>query len=356
MLDTPERLRSNGAPFFNRLPRIEHERIDIFRAFQPDAGFNMHPYITHFDGRFWAMWSSNEIRDLQSGQFVRYATSVDGVTWSESAPVMPGEEGWRYFARGFWVRDGELFALAARDEVVRPLFGPSLELRGYRWNPDTKAWDDPIVIHDDTINNFPPKQLPGGEWLMSRRDHKNEAYMLVGGVTAPTDWKVLDVPTPTDGGKLNEPFWWALPDGTLAAAFRDGSKSRRLYRAFSTNQGRTWSTPVQTNFPDATAKFNTLRLKDGRYAMASCPNPTGVRIPICLSLSAGGVVFTRMAILRDAATIWRYAGKDLGYAGYHYPQLLEHDGALYVIHSENMEDIIVLRIPLAELDALLPAE
>jgi hypothetical protein len=64
-----------------------------------------------------------------------------------------------------------------------------------------------------------------------------------------------------------------------------------------------------------------------------------------------GLVFSHMAILRDTPTIYRYAGKDRGYAGYHYPQLLEHGDSLYVIHSENMEDIKLLRIRLRSLPA-----
>ena len=50
---------------FIKLPRLTGDLITVYRARQPEAGFNMHPYIAHFDGRFWAMWSSNRIRDLR---------------------------------------------------------------------------------------------------------------------------------------------------------------------------------------------------------------------------------------------------------------------------------------------------
>ncbi len=351
MLAVPALRLSNDSADFSALPRLPCKTITVYRGVEHEAGFNMHPYLTHHDGRFWAMWSCNRIRDLKAGQHVRYATSSDGVHWSARRAITPREDAanMRYFARGFWVRDGQLIALAARDEAVRPLFGPGLELRGYRWRPDAQRWDDPIVIADDTINNFPPKRLPTGEWLMSRRDHRMRKSMLVGGVESPGAWTPIQIEVPADGARLDEPFWWTLPDGTLTAAFRDGSKSRRLYRSFSRDNGRTWTTPVKTDFPDATAKFNVLRLTDGRYAMASDPNPSGVRIPLCLSLSDDGVVFDRMFILRDAPTVYRYAGKDPGYKGYHYPQLLEHDRYLHVIHAENMEDIVVLRVKLEDL-------
>jgi hypothetical protein len=337
-----------GAADLSRLPRLEPQVISIYRGVDGVTGFNMHPYIAAFQGKLWAMWSCNRIRDLQAGQYVRYATSMDGVTWSESAVLAPAEEkaNFRSFARGFWVRGpDELIALVARDEAVRPLFGPGLELRGFRWD---QGWQAPFLVSKDTINNFAPALLPNGEWMMTRRDHKMRIGMLAGGRREPGEWNAIDIPKPADGAALDEPVWWTLPDGVLTAAFRDGSKSRRLYRSFSRDNGKSWIAPVRTDFPDAEAKFNVLRLSNGMYAMASNPNTNGKRNVLCLSLSADGKVFTRMAVLRDAPTTYRYAGKDPGYAGYHYPQLLEHGGFLYVIHSENMEDIVLLRMPVAD--------
>ncbi|MBM3782710.1 MAG: alpha/beta fold hydrolase [Acidobacteria bacterium] len=318
---------------------LPSEAITVFRGVEHTNGFNMHPYIAWHAGRFWAMWSTNRVRDLQSGQYVRYATSADGVHWSAPRALTPSEEGFRSFARGFWIRNGELIALAARDEAVRPLFGPGLELRGYKWNGT--RFGSPIVVARDAINNFPPRQMPSGEWLFARRDHRMNLTLLRGGVRSESDWTVVDVPR--SGANLDEPEWWLSKDGNVQLAFRDGDRSRRLYR--SVDFGR----PVKTNFPDAMAKFNVLRLAGGRYALASNPNTSGVRIPLALSLSPDGVVFDRTFLLRDSDTTYRYAGKDPGYRGYHYPQLLERDGWLYIIHAENMEDIVLLRLRTAAL-------
>ena len=86
--------------------------------------------------------------------------------------------------------------------------------------------------------------------------------------------------------------------------------------------------------------------------MAGNPNPSGKRIPLSLSVSRDGRIFGAQAVLRDAPTVYRYGGKDPGYAGYHYPQLLEHGRFLYVIHAENMEDIMLLRVPLESVEKL----
>lgn len=356
MFDVPELAVDSTSADFSKLRRLPGELITIYRAEEGTAGFNMHPYLAAFGGKLWAIWSSNRVRDLQAGQYVRYAVSEDGRRWSRPGIVAPPEEkeNYRSFARGLWVREGELIALAARDEAVRPLFGPGLVLRGYRWNAAAGRWDAPFVVAPDTINNFAPVQLAGGEWMMTRRDHRMRISMMRGGVRLASDWNMIDVPRPEDGASLDEPVFWANGDGSLTAAFRDGSKSRRLYRSLS-EDGIRWGAPVRTNFPDAMAKFNVLRLRSGLYVMASNPNPSGKRIPLCLSLSRDGRVFHRMAILRDAATVYRYGGKDPGYAGYHYPQLLEHGDWLYVIHAENMEDIQLLRIAMRDLEGLAAA-
>lgn len=332
--------------------RLPVEAATIYRAQEGIAGFNMHPYITHYQGKFWAIWSSNRVRDLQAGQYVRYATSPDGLRWSAPQALTPSEEAanYRYFARGLWQKEGILYALSARDEAVRPLFGPGLELRGYRWTGS--RWEGPLRLAPDTINNFAPEKLPDGQWMMSRRDHKMRTSMLLGGVERIDQWKTVDITPPADGAKLDEPIWWTLPDGVLTAGFRDGSNSRRLYRSFSYDNGSTWTPPLRTDFPDATAKFNVLRLRSGLYVMASNPNTSGKRIPLSLSVSRDGRIFSAQAILRDAPAMYRYAGKDIGYAGYHYPQLLEHGPYLYVIHAENMEDIVLLRIPLSAVEHL----
>jgi predicted neuraminidase len=71
------------------------------------------------------------------------------------------------------------------------------------------------------------------------------------------------------------------------ALFRDNRRSGFLYRSFSTDDGRTWSRPVRTNFPDATSKVHGLRLSDGRYVLVSNANPKK-RDPLTIAVSDGG--------------------------------------------------------------------
>src|SRR5690606_12065611 len=113
-------------------------------------GVNQHNYLTHYRGKFFAMWSDGPGVEDRVGQRVKFATSPDGLIWDTprflspepplSGPDSPHyntrtSEGFRYIARGFWQRDDELLGLASLDEAAG-FFGRSLALRAFRLNED----------------------------------------------------------------------------------------------------------------------------------------------------------------------------------------------------------------------------
>jgi hypothetical protein len=317
--------------------------------------FNNHSYLVHHEGQFWAMWSDGPGIEDQVGQRVKYATSPDGLKWSTSkfmTPILPNSgpdsphygkrtnKGMRWVANGFWKREGELLALASRDEAAG-FFGPSLELRAFRFDKTSGEWHDAGVVFKNAINNFPPIQLRTGEWMMSRRmfDYSTSGvHFLVGGVKSLDDWQSFPVLGSAAELKAEEPDWWILPDNRLAAVFRDNRRSGFLYRAVSTDDGRTWSTPVKTNFPDATAKISGLRLADGRYVLVSNPDPKK-RDPLTLSISGDGLVFTKMLSL-------------VGGRRAEYPHVIEHEGSLFIAFSGGKMTVEVLKVKLSDVDAV----
>lgn len=319
------------------------------------GGVNQHNYLVHHDGRFWAMWSDGPGIEDRVGQRVKFATSPDGLTWATPrflTPIPPGsgpdspfygtrtEKGKRWIARGFWVREGELLALAALDEAAG-FFGRSLQLRAFRFDKSADEWLDAGVVFSNAINNFPPMKLNTGDWMMSRRMYdysKTGVHFLIGGVTALDDWQSVPVLGSASELKAEEPDWWILPDGRLAAVFRDNRRGGYLYRSLSSDDGRTWSRPVQTNFPDATSKVSGLRLRDGRYVLVSNPNPKK-RDPLTLSISDDGLVFTKMLSL-------------VGGRWVDYPHVIEHDGSLLIAFAGGKQSVEVLKLKLAEIDAV----
>ncbi len=253
------------------------------------------------------------------------------------------DDGYRYISRGFWQRDGELLALASLDEANK-FFGESLELHAFRLNPENGVWEDLGVAYDNTINNFPPKLLPTGEWMMTRRTHDRNVFMLTGGIKGFDQWETHPVVDHAHGELLaEEPYWWVLPDQNLLALFRDNAKSGYLYRAFSSDNGRTWSKPVRTDFPDARSKFNGLQLSDGRYILVSNANPKK-RDPLVLSISEDGMVFNKMGYL-------------VGGRWVDYPHVIEHEGYLLIAFSGKKQSVEVLKIKISDLDNLeMPAK
>ncbi len=341
---------------FDQLPKIHLQHAVVSDVTEID-GVNQHNYLIHHDGKFWIMWSDGPGVEDRVGQVVKYTTSDDGLHWSEpkmltpyppkSGPDSPHyntrtDQGFRWIARGFWVYNDELLALASLDEAAG-FFGRSLSLKSFRWNKADQSWEDSGMIYNNAINNFPPKKLPTGEWLMSRRtyDYKMKGVeFLVGGVEAKDQWKSYPVFGSSTELDAEEPYWWVLPDGkNLMALFRDNRKSGFLYRSFSIDNGRTWSYPVRTNFPDARSKFHGLRLSDGRYILVSNPNPEK-RDPLALSISEDGMVFDRMGYL--------VGGRHID-----YPHVMEHEGYLFVAFAgSKKQKIEVLRIRISDLDKL----
>ena len=337
---------------FDSLPRIPSEHV-VVSDVRKTGGVNQHNYLAFHDGQYWLMWSDGPGVEDRVGQRVAFATSNDGLSWSEKKFITPyppisgpesdvyktrSDKGFRYISRGFWQRNGELLALASIDEADK-FFGSSLELHAFKFNSANETWKDIGVVYYNAINNFPPKKLPNGEWMMTRRTHDRNVFMLTGGLESISDWKTHPVVTYEDTTwQAEEPYWWIMPDSSLLALFRDNAGSGFLYRAFSTDLGRTWTTPVRTNFPDARSKFNGLQLSDGRFILVSNPNPQK-RDPLALSMSDDGMVFSKMGYL--------FGGRRID-----YPHVIEHDGHLLIAFSGGKQSVEVLKIKLSDLGVL----
>ena len=340
---------------FDRLPRVRAEHLIVSDA-RPTNGVNQHNYLLHHQGRFWAMWSDGPGVEDRAGQVVKYSTSADGLQWEaprfltpyppNSGPDSPHfnkrtSDGLRYIARGFWVRGDQLLALASLDEAAG-FFGPSLALHAFRWQDAEQQWAHAGIVQPNAINNFPPERLPSGEWAMSRRMHDYRTtgvQFLIGGVKSLNDWQSFPVVTDKDSAlSAEEPLWWSLPGGHLVSLLRDNRRSGFLYRSFSTDNGRTWTKPTKTDFPDATSKLHGLRLSDGRFALVSNPHPKR-RDPLTIALSDDGLVFDKLFYL-------------VGGRHVDYPHVIEHDGFLYVAHSGAKRSVEIERVRLSDLNGL----
>jgi len=341
---------------FNALSRLpsEHAMISDVRD-RAGTWVHQHAYLAYHAGRYWAMWSDGpgvpregasprEHRNIvpghdQPGTRVSYATSEDGLTWAAPADLSgpPRTEGFGWIARGFWVREGKLLALASHFNA--PGYpGEGLSLEAFRWNG--AAWEAHGTVLDDTLNNFPPRKLPSGEYMMTRRDHQRQVTTIVGGVRSFDDWEVRPLASYGAEGQPEEPYWYVLPDGkTIVGLLRDNTRSGRLLRTFSTDNGRQWAPIVKTNFPDATSKFFALRTSRGYYVLVSNANPDK-RDPLTLAVSQDGLVYTHLFYL-------------VGGRHVDYPHIIEHDGLLLIAFSGAKQTMEVLKVALDDVDSLL---
>lgn len=363
--DNPFMLTGNWLPEdphqidYEKLPRVAAKHV-VISDVRDHAGtrVHQHAYLAHHDGRFWAMWSDGpggpragvtpeQHRNIvpahdMPGTRNSFATSKDGLHWSKPSDLTgpPRKKGYGWIARSLWKRDGELLALASHFNA--PGYeGLGLSLEAFRWNG--VKWVAHGTVLDDAMNNFPPKRLPSGEWMMTRRDHQRQVSVMIGGTKAFDDWSINPLAAYDGNGRPEEPYWYVLPDGkTIVGLIRDNGRSKFLLRTFSRNNGRDWSEMHRTNFPDATSKFFVHRTSRGYYVMVSNSNPRK-RDPLTLAISEDGLVFTKL--------FWLIGGRHVD-----YPHIIEHDGHLLIAFSGAKQTMEVMNVSLDELERLVMPE
>jgi hypothetical protein len=331
------------------LPSFRGQNSVVFHGVPGDSGHMHHPSICFFDGLYFAAWNDGYNLENRPGQRVRFATSRNGLVWNE--PVdLTGRNPQRGFTNcGFWIRDGQLYALAglrdARD--IQPS-GEDPLLLAYRWDTRTKRFGERQVIAKDYFAQNIPQRTPAGDWLsLGKSGHDSWATMksAKGGVRSIDDWTIRDLPT---GSPIEEPEWYTLPNGHLVAHFRT-RPIHRLMRSYSTDYGVSWTLPIVTNFPEASARHHGLRLSNGLFALLVNPNTSGQRLPFSIALSKDGLTYDRIANVRsDVPKTHNNKEKP----GFNYMRGFEHKGKLFTIYSMNQQSIGVSIIPLSEFEAL----
>jgi predicted neuraminidase len=326
----------------------------VYRAKQGDYQFNLHSYITRFENKFWAVWSSGLVDEDRNGQIIRYASSRDGHTWSESGIVAADPDGaegeGRWIARGVFVHAGKLTALLAyietRKETPRGIdYWPNLRLMRYEW--DGRKWNSAGMLQNDCMNNYPPERI-GDQYLMTCRDSYRNMYYARSADMANGSWKITPMPLVDPKDNLSEPSGFVGPDGVVHLVFRDQGRSGRLRHSVSRDKGATWSPAVLTNYPDATSKNFTGPLSNGRYYLINNPDPKS-RDPLAITFSRDGWTFSHPLAVRTNPPAQRYKGQSKGSGSTQYPHAMEHGGSLWVIYSTNKEDIEITEFPIANL-------
>ncbi|MEZ6130008.1 MAG: sialidase family protein [Planctomycetaceae bacterium] len=331
-----------------------------------DLRLNLHNYLAYHDDRFWCIWSDGPRVEDEPTQEIKYATSSDGLNWSvprtvTGTPTAPNA----FIARGLWLRNGELLALAAHFRG-KGAFGnqteKQLELLAYKYEKTSDTWQRYGRVYDNAINNFPPQLLPSGDWIMTRRDSRFNVTTLIGGKSSLSDWNAFPVVgiSEVKGFRPDEPVFWSTADSSMVALFRDNGGSGRLFHALSHDSGKSWTTPRLSNFPNASSKLYSMQTSRGFRVLVLNANPAAGRRELYLSTSADGKTFTQLARLdipsppsipQEVARIRKKF--NAGIASLQYPHVIEHDTSLWIALSRGKVQTEVFRVSLNDVESLL---
>jgi hypothetical protein len=360
---------------------LENIKTTTLLTATPETGtWNHHPYVTYFKGVLFANWDTHARDENASGQHGVFCRSTDaGKTWSpveelfpplsENVPAAEASQSTRFQSSyGFVVVEDSLYVVTDIAEwqrqdakKIKPRIKIGLLCRAV--NPDGRLGKIFWLCAD------PPEPVPGFPAYPAGNPSlvaKINAYFRQPAHAPQLSFGGNAHPDSDDEHGMSEPApAWRLDDGTWVKLYRDSgskhartlreeeaSKSRRNYVAFSFDNGKSWTKPTRTSFPDACARSNAGRLPDRQVYVINNVLPLstkkGGRSLLAISLSRGGLTFDRMAVIRFVAPEQRYKGrsKSIGYAYPHSTVVGEH---LWVIYSVNKEDIEIARIPLSNL-------
>ncbi len=357
-------------------PKLPVERVDLYRP-EREWTYSHHASITHFQGRFYAIWSNGYEHEDYPGQRVLIASAAAFDRWSAPEPLI-GPLAGRHSelvltASGFHQHEGVLVAYCGQYEYSAEAIHAGI--RGGRdhqatrlWamtTTDGRTWSGKRDLGLPVVPNHGPQRTGSGRLIISGNiafPYSDDPGGLVG-------WKMTGI-YPNDMAAAifddSEAFWrvqeamgwpaglcegsfYQTADGVLHMLLRATGPgyAGKLWVTESRDDGATWSAPQETAFTDNNTKFHLGRLPDGRYYYVGCPDPEprGARNPLVLSLSEDGIHFDRHFILADEEYVQRRPGLHKG-GLYGYPHTMIHDGFLYVIVSLRKEAVAVLRVAL----------
>lgn len=354
----------------------------VYWATPKKGAYHHHPIITYHDGKFYAAFSEGRNGEDGPGQRVLVSVSDDGKSWSQAVHAVPSlsdySRDWRETGVNStplaWIElDGRLwvtsfvndvtgFTKKGSDIIVSQIRESGLQNHNVRLGriasevfPDgsvgDRFWISDIAPQSENLLpsiNYPAISAPR---FSDIRDRFLEAATTHETRIGPSS-RLANTKVAEDGHRLTEHTSYQRPDGKWVQLARDLNASHRLYYAES-NDGESFSTPVQTNIPDTPALTQAGILPDGRIFIVGnfIHNPdiddvksSYKRYPLAIALSNDGKYFDQAWSIRSTPTARRFfVGGDAD--GYSYPHVVIVGGDLWVIYSNSKQDIYVSRVP-----------
>jgi hypothetical protein len=373
-------------------PRVSGASAALVYRATSDIGSYNHAAMLTYGGEagdapfFTLSWKNSPKDEDEPGQRILYSQSANGSVWTPTdgtnvlfPNISSARDPAALFAGPFaWV-SGRLYASASPTQfclwpdayapvlLLRrvytnasgalgpafwaspqppPRFAPAARLAGVRnlTEVDAQAQADAAALLAGAL----PCDVPGGDATATKCEGCGG-----GGCQ---DWKAA-------AALGNERTHYTVPGAAGGHAATDDvllyrSKDDVLYASLRDAPGAAaWGKPEKTDMPNDNSNINAGALPDGRVYLVSNAMPFKIRDPLVVATSRDGVEWdtARVAMtctdLPDGSKCApRYAGKAKN-PGPSYPQAVAVPalGAVYVCATNNKEDVVVARLPLASL-------
>mmetsp|Transcript_28547 Transcript_28547/g.71542 ORF Transcript_28547/g.71542 Transcript_28547/m.71542 type:complete len:482 (+) Transcript_28547:123-1568(+) len=348
---------------------------EVYRAAAEHGTYNHAAMIDFHDGFFLVTWKNAPRDEEQPGQRVLYATSDDGIFWTPTdgtnvlfPNVSTTAQPAHLFAAPSVVLEGRRYAVATYSQYsIHPSPLPeTLLLR--RVYPD-KSLGEVFWATDSPPAEYLPGAAAKGIRLLRTMDGQaqSDAALLRDPAYLPCGYthSLKCEAIVGEGIPKHESAHWHIPGSQKEVAmFRHRGSNHPFQWMHRDDPAGSWSGLLSnSNFPDHGSNLNAGTLPSGAtYVLSNaCPKSWAPRRdPLVVSLSRNGFSFTKARAITTCHNA-ALAGCEPRFPGSHkdagpsYPQGVtvvgtDHLDGLYVVFTNNKEDVWVVKIPYSALE------
>lgn len=342
--------------------------------YNPTYQFTHHPGLAVFKGKLFASFSRGKMVEDAPGQHAVVASApLNNLnSWSAPNKVAESQFGTKlgFVIPGFFFATEDKLMLYYMDKQYTPSSldanenyitdkgkHPHTYINAANmmiYTTDGVNWSEPVQV-GVAANESPRKSLTG-QWfagsgnklLFSDKEKPDGYYWDLIGMTAE------QLAYNGDGmlqyrKVLTEASWYQTRDYVIHQMLR--SYNGYVWMSESYDNGKTFTKAFSTKFTSDSTMANFGNLPDGRiYFVGNANNKTmGKRMPMHLYVSDDGYNFDTGYILRDESYTMRGTYNWTKIGGFAYPEVLIHDGYMYVIHSQLKEVMSLSRVKLSDI-------
>jgi hypothetical protein len=369
---------------------------EVYHATKESGAYNHGAMIDWHDGNLLLTWKNSPIDEDSPGQRILFSQSFDGANWTKTdgknvmfPSVSSKTNPAALFAGPTAIINGKRYATASPKQMcLFPDPYPSTQLLR-RVGSGVPAKLGPPFWGADTIpTGFEEASKREGIVTSAAMDQETQQD-----VATLTNWSRLPCDTAHGTTKCeacingcdsnqNSSMLWRPASGLGAGEVLGGgaeythytvpnsttevilhrTKKHHMAFTFRPHPLDTWSALMDTDIPDVDANLNAGRLPDGRIYLVSnaCPKNADGRDPLTVSTSTNGWDFNRSVGVMSCKQLGgtekcgpRIAGKAKD-KGPSYPQGVAVTSpasvsGLYVVATNNKEDVWVVRVPFSAL-------